>query len=82
MNGCFTRGIYVHVIGEGEDGQEEQVWAGEMQQVPAVGDRVRLMTGGGSYRLYWVEAVAWVLHTGDGVDGAHGEEGQPFVYVK
>lgn len=79
--GCFVRGLhYVHVIAALAEG-EKQVWAGEMHQVPSVGDRIRLYIGGTqSYQLFWVEAVAWPLFRKEASE--HGEVGQPFVYVK
>jgi hypothetical protein len=82
MPDATIRGLhYVHVIGYDDVGNEKQLWAGEMNQVPQKGDRLRLRVGKGhdSYRLLWVEAVAWPLFCDE--EGRHGQVGQPFVYV-
>ena len=81
MPDATIRGLfYVHVIGYDENGNEKQLWAGEMNQVPQKGDRIRLHVGkGDSYRLLWVEAVAWPLFCDN--EGEHGRDGQPYVYV-
>ena len=77
----FVRGLeYVHVIAALPEG-ETQIWAGEMNQVPSVGERIRLYVGGSdAYQLFWVEAVAWPPCLSQ--NRGHGSQGQPYVYVK
>ena len=92
MPEIFTRGPYfLHVV---EVGYDNQLWAGEVHQVPAVGETISIRAYTRPPQLtspepvqYRVERVEWRFNTVTNLETTEESlrvsynQGQPFVYV-